>query len=113
MCGAAFLAGKAAYHTGSGLVRVLTEACNRICMQTAFCRKQCWNCPGGQGESRKRRIQVLTERDLEGADRAIRWASSICIGPGFGMKPWKKELLLLEVQCSRKQGCRWWLMRMD
>ena len=89
MCGAAFLAGKAAYHTGSGLVRVLTEECNRICMQTLLPEAVLDTLETGEQEE----AVHVTEKDLESADRAIRWASSICIGPGFGTRPWKKELL--------------------
>ena len=33
MCGAAYLAGKAAYRTGAGLVYIYTEECNRVILQ--------------------------------------------------------------------------------
>ena len=33
MCGAAYLAGKAAYRSGVGLVYIYTEECNRVILQ--------------------------------------------------------------------------------
>ena len=68
MCGAAFLAGKAAYHTGSGLVRVLTEACNRICMQTPLPEAVLDTLETGEQEE----AVHVTEKDLESADSAVR-----------------------------------------
>ena len=70
MAGAAILAGKAAYSSGCGLVRILTPEENRIIIQTALPEA------------------ILTTYDTENLDidlikDAVQWANAIVIGPGL------------------------------
>lgn len=78
MCGAACLAGEAAYRSGAGLVRICTEKCNRVILQ-----------------------QRLPEALL--ADWAqpqeLSWATAIGIGPGLGTDE-DKRTLLASVLCQ-------------
>ena len=71
MCGAAFLAAKAAYRTGAGLVRILTPKENLIPIQTAIPEA------------------IVTVYDGKDPDRsliedAIAWADAMVIGCGLG-----------------------------
>ena len=78
MAGAALLAGKAAYRTGGGLVRILTGESNRQILQTGLPDAILSTYDDGVG--RDGTLQSL-DRELEDA---IRWATVIGIGPGLG-----------------------------
>lgn len=71
MAGAAILAGKSAYATGCGLVRILTPEENRVIIQTALPEA------------------ILTtysakKIDTEVIKNALEWADVVLIGPGIG-----------------------------
>lgn len=71
MAGAAYLSGKAAYRSGSGLVRIFTDEVNRQIIQTLLPEA------------------ILTTYDdkKDGADKlveAVSWADAIVFGPGMG-----------------------------
>lgn len=69
MSGAACFAGKAAYYTGAGLVRILTEAANREIIQTCLPEAM---------------ISAWEETDDEILKGLLLWADAIVIGPGIG-----------------------------
>lgn len=69
MSGAAGFAGKAAYYTGAGLVRILTEEANRVILQTALPEAM---------------LSVWEETDAETLKGILDWADAIVIGPGIG-----------------------------
>lgn len=72
MAGAAILAGKSAYASGCGLVRILTPEENRIIIQTAL------------PEAILTTYQSKKEGE-ENIKNAIDWADVILIGPGIGI----------------------------
>lgn len=71
MCGAAYLAGLAAYRSGAGLVRILTPASNRLIVQSLL--------PEAifTGYDSDSNIQVLSESNVS-------WADILVLGPGLG-----------------------------
>lgn len=79
MSGAAYLAGTAAYRMGSGLVRICTEECNRVILQTTLPEA------------------VLTTYCDDNAEEKVRevlgWATAAAAGPGLGMKEDKEKVL--------------------
>lgn len=88
MCGAAYLAGKAAYRTGAGLVYIYTEECNRVILQ-----------------------QLLPEAVLitydplnwepETLQKCLEGMTAAAVGPGLGTGEVKKEILkqILAADC--------------
>ena len=87
MCGAAFLAAKAAYRTGAGLVRVLTAEENLIPLQASL--------PEAivtvyKGDSPDRRI----------IDDAVAWADAIVIGCGLGRSRASARVLSTALRAS-------------
>ncbi len=71
MCGAAYLAGLAAYRSGAGLVRILTPASNRLIVQSLL--------PEAifTGYDTDSNVQVLSEANVS-------WADILVLGPGLG-----------------------------
>ena len=71
MCGAAYLAGLAAYRSGAGLVRILTHESNRLIVQSLL--------PEAifTGYDTDSNIQVLSESNVS-------WADILVLGPGLG-----------------------------
>lgn len=71
MCGAAYLAGLAAYRSGAGLVRILTPESNRLIVQSLL--------PEAifTGYDTDSNVQVLSEANVS-------WADIIVLGPGLG-----------------------------
>ena len=71
MCGAAYLAGLAAYRSGAGLVRILTPASNRLIVQSLL--------PEAifTGYDSDSNFRVLSEANVS-------WADIIVLGPGLG-----------------------------
>lgn len=68
MAGAAYLSGKAAYLTGTGLVRLVSEECNRTILQSLLPEAVLST---GEGFDRAVLVQALS------------WASAACVGPGL------------------------------
>lgn len=71
MCGAAYLAGLAAYRSGAGLVRILTPQSNRLIVQSRL--------PEAifTGYDTDSNFRVLSEANVS-------WADIIVLGPGLG-----------------------------
>lgn len=72
MSGAAYFAGQAAYFTGAGLVRILTEEENREILQSQLPQAM---------------ISVWEEMDELSLKEVLDWSDSLVIGPGIGIKP--------------------------
>lgn len=80
MCGAAYFAGKAAYRSGTGLVYIYTEECNRIILQQLLPEA------------------VLLTYDEDNWNRqglldAMQGKDSIAVGPGIGQSEVKKQIV--------------------
>lgn len=80
MCGAAYLAGKAAYRSGVGLVYIYTEECNRIILQQLLpeavlitYEEEHWN--------REQLIKIMEDMD------------SVAVGPGLGQSDIKRQIV--------------------
>lgn len=87
MCGAAILAARAAYRAGTGLVRVMTEECNRTAVQVAL------------PEALLSTYDPMNfQPDLDGMRS---WPTAVGIGPGIGMSGEKREILELLLRESR------------
>lgn len=71
MAGAAYLSGKAAYRSGSGLVRIFTDEVNRQIIQTLLPEAVLTTYDG-----QKDGVDKLTE--------TVSWADAIVFGPGMG-----------------------------
>ena len=71
MCGAAYLAGLAAYRSGAGLVRILTPQSNRLIVQSLL--------PEAifTGYDTDSNFRILSEANVS-------WADTIVLGPGLG-----------------------------
>lgn len=86
MAGAAYLSGKAAAITGTGLVRVVTEGCNREILQTLF------------PEAVLTTEEMLSEETLV---NALSWADAAGIGPGLSTgEAAEKELACVLTQAK-------------
>lgn len=82
MAGAVYLAGKAAYRTGSGLVKLLSSEGNRIVLQSILPEA------------------LYTSWQQENAlEESLSWASVVGIGPGLGISQDTKELMKKICQC--------------
>lgn len=79
MAGAACLAGKAAYKTGTGLVRIYSEDCNRQILQTLL----------------PEAVLTSYRKGEEGAALAdaLQWADACAVGPGLSVSSEKLEIL--------------------
>lgn len=78
MCGAACLAGEAAYRMGTGLVKICTEECNRTVIQTKLPEAL---------------LYTWEEKIIpEEAGQLLAWPSAVGIGPGLGTGREKEEL---------------------
>ena len=80
MSGAAFLCSKAAYSTGTGLVKIYTHESNRMILQ-----------------SQLPEAVMMTYSDYEGAlsciEDAMKWATVIVVGPGLGVDSTSERML--------------------
>lgn len=81
MSGAAYLAAKAAYIAGAGLVRIYTEESNRQILQMLL------------PEAILTTYQEKTEEPLEELQNAMEWADVICIGCGLGRSDLSVKLM--------------------
>lgn len=96
MCGAAYLAGLAAYRSGAGLVRILTPASNRLIVQSLL--------PEAifTGYDTDSNVQVLSEANVS-------WADILVLGPGLGTEALSvtlvRELLqAIAAQCDASRS---------
>lgn len=96
MCGAAYLAGLAAYRSGAGLVRILTPASNRLIVQSLL--------PEAifTGYDSDSNFRVLSETNVS-------WADILVLGPGLGTEALSvtlvRELLqAIAAQCDASRS---------
>lgn len=96
MCGAAYLAGLAAYRSGAGLVRILTPASNRLIVQSLL--------PEAifTGYDSDSNFRVLSEANVS-------WADILVVGPGLGTEALSvtlvRELLqAIAAQCDASRS---------
>lgn len=90
MCGAAYLAGKAAYRAGAGLVYIYTEECNRVILQQLL----------------PEAVLITYEEETwspEELDAGMQDKDVIAIGPGFGTDGIKKEILKRVLMANEKK----------
>ncbi len=86
MAGAAFFTGKAAYHTGAGMVKVMTEEENRIILQQLLPEAI---------------LETWTETEItKKLKDSFAWASVIAAGPGIGTD----ESAECAIQCILEQS---------
>lgn len=80
MCGAAYLAGKAAYRSGTGLVYIYTEECNRIILQ-----------------ERLPEAVLITydpeQWDSSQLEKAMQGKSAVAAGPGLGQSGCSERII--------------------
>ncbi len=96
MCGAAYLAGLAAYRSGAGLVRILTPEANRLIVQSLL--------PEAifTGYDSDSNFRVLSEAN-------VAWADILVLGPGLGTEALSvtlvRELLqAIAAQCDASRS---------
>ena len=96
MCGAAYLAGLAAYRSGAGLVRILTPEANRLIVQSLL--------PEAifTGYDSDSNFRVLSEANVS-------WADILVLGPGLGTEALSvtlvRELLqAIAAQCDASRS---------
>lgn len=80
MCGAAYLAGKAAYRSGVGLVYIYTESCNRLILQQLL----------------PEAVLITYEEenwDPAGLQDLMSQMDAVAAGSGWGKSPVKKQIL--------------------
>lgn len=102
MCGAAVLAGLAAYRSGGGLVRILTHRENRIIVQSLLPEAVF------SGFDAHTDFAALSEANAS-------WADIVVLGPGLGTGPESTELLrqLLGVLRTKLRGDRFPMLLVD
>ena len=90
MCGAAYLAGKAAYRSGAGLVYIYTEECNRVILQQLLpeavlvtYEEECWE--------RQHLVDIMKDMN------------SIAAGPGLGQSDVKKKIIREVLMANEKK----------
>ncbi len=89
MSGAAYFSGMAAYRTGTGLVQIFTEPCNRSILQQLLPEA------------------ILTTEDWQKADQRkiaekLDWANAVGIGPGLGISKEKEGIVREVVRNARR-----------
>lgn len=90
MSGAAFLAAKAAYITGAGLVRIYTEESNRQILQQLL------------PEAILTTYREEEEEPFRNLEQVLQWADVICAGCGLGMSENSAGLVQLILQYNQK-----------
>lgn len=85
MAGAAYLSGKAAYLTGTGLVQVISDECNRNILQTLLPEAL---------------FGTKTPHCEEQILKAVSWADALGIGPGLSTGQAAEECLRTVLQCA-------------
>lgn len=87
MCGACYLSAKAAYRTGAGLVKIMTEDANRVILQTNLPEALLFT------YNKEKLISSDQKQLKEMLKKEIDWATVIVIGPGLSTNK-HGELLL-------------------
>lgn len=92
MSGASYLAAKAAYRMGAGLVKILTVEDNRVILQTSLPEAllKTYN-PG----------ELKDKSEIEHLIEEFNWATSIVVGPGIGTKNTSEQLLKLVLENAK------------
>lgn len=90
MSGAAYLAAKAAYIAGAGLVRIYTEESNRQILQTLL------------PEAILTTYQEDEADPLAELEQVMEWADVVCIGCGLGMGDLSRELVKKFLEKNQK-----------
>lgn len=90
MAGACCFSAKAAYTIGAGLVKVMTEECNRTIVQTLLPEALLYTYE--ESTILEHRKEIL--RELE-------WAAVVVLGPGLGRKEAGKQLLELVLEYAK------------
>jgi ADP-dependent NAD(P)H-hydrate dehydratase / NAD(P)H-hydrate epimerase len=88
MSGAAYFSAKAAYRTGAGLVKILTNEKNRTILQTALPEILLNTYTDGE----------LNLEDMNTVKEEVKWADTVVIGPGIGRSPQAMRLLELVLE---------------
>lgn len=87
MCGACYLSAKAAYRTGAGLVKIMTEETNRIILQTNLPEAVLFTYnKENLIKSEQNQLKELLKKELD-------WATVIVIGPGLSTEKHGEILL--------------------
>lgn len=89
MSGAAYLAAKAAYRTGAGLVKVLTPEENRVIIQSSL-------------PEALLSVYNRSAFDENIAEEAVKWADVVAVGPGIGTDETAKKLLSAVLKSSAR-----------
>lgn len=90
MSGAAYLAAKAAYITGAGLVRIYTEESNRQILQQLL------------PEAILTTYQADAKEPLKDLAEVLEWADVVCAGCGLGMSELSIELIKTFLEINQK-----------
>ena len=90
MSGAAYLAAKAAYIAGAGLVRIYTEESNRQILQTLL------------PEAILTTYQEDTTEPLTELEQVMEWADVVCVGCGLGMGSLSVKLMKRFLEKNQK-----------
>lgn len=90
MSGAAYLAAKAAYTVGAGLVRIYTEESNRQILQTLL------------PEAILTTYQEEEKEPLHDLPQVMEWADVVCIGCGLGMSSLSVTLMKTFLENNQK-----------
>ncbi|MGB8452302.1 MAG: NAD(P)H-hydrate dehydratase [Anaerocolumna sp.] len=85
MSGACYFSAKAAYRMGSGLVKVMTPAENRIIIQSQIPEALIYTYDVG----------TIDNNEIDKILKEIEWANVIVIGPGIGVSDVSRQLLEL------------------
>lgn len=84
MSGAAYFAARASLLTGSGMVRIFTEECNRLILQQLF----------PEAMLTTYEPQEEPEMILEKLEQAHQWADAAVAGPGLGMSKTAEAIVM-------------------
>lgn len=84
MAGAAYLAAKAAYRVGAGMVKVFTNECNRTALHTLLPEALLSTYPDSEKWNEKCEQKLISD---------LNWADTIMIGAGLSTSPTAKKIL--------------------
>ncbi len=87
MCGAALFSAKAAYRAGCGLVRIVTQACNRVILQSTLPEAILTTVSENDGDAK---LACILED-------ALAWADAVVLGVGLGMREWALSLVKIVI----------------
>lgn len=99
MCGACYLSAKAAYRTGAGLVKIMTEEENRVILQTKLPEALLSTYKAEDFETYLENNKEMEECEIgKTIIEELGWATVIVIGPGLGLSRHAEKLLQLVLQ---------------